>query len=229
MRFSLVIALLFVACDSPVEKPDTPQTTQVTLEAAPGSHIDSATPIEVRLLAEYMAPLGLGDSLTARLKTTAGDIHCDLFWRKTPRAVATFMGLASGKREWVDPETGELVERPFYDGVTFFRTVPDFTIQTGDRTNTGREGPGFTFDDEIRQELRFDRPGMLAFANTGPNTNGSQFFVTLRAAPHLNDRHTIFGECSDLEVVRAIANAPTNASGVPLKPVRVLGIEFSRE
>ena len=223
----MLILVGVLACDASVEKPDLAPKPVVQVEPKVDAPPADAPP-EVRLLHDYMVPLGSGETLSTSLDSSEGKIRCQLFWRKAPRAVATFMGLATGRRAWRDPETEELVERPFYDGLQFFRTVPNFVIQSGDRTNTGRVGPGFTFEDEILPELRFDRPGVLAFSNTGPNSNGSQFFVTLAAAPHLDGRHTIFGQCDDLEIVRKIANAPQTPSGTPVNPATITRISFER-
>ncbi|MEZ4460424.1 MAG: peptidylprolyl isomerase [bacterium] len=228
MRYLFVILVGLAACDSSAEKPDAAPTPVVRVEPKDDSPPSDAPP-EVRLLHEYMAPLGDGETLLALINSSEGEIRCQLFWRKSPRAVATFMGLATGRRAWRDPETEDLVERPFYDGLQFFRTVPNFVIHSGDRTNTGRVGPGFSFEDEILPELRFDRPGVLAYSNTGPNSNGSQFFVTLAAAPHLDGRHTIFGQCESLDIVRKIANAPQTPSGAPANPATITHISFERQ
>lgn len=225
-RLAFILALL-VACDSPKDKPDPPQTSSTLTDEATEPADDHA-PAEVRLLRGYMASFGKGETLVAMIHTTAGDVECDLYWRKTPRAVATFVGLATGQRIWKDPESDEEVKRPYLNGTAFFRVVSNFLIQGGDPTDSGRGGPGFTFDDEILPELRFDRPGVLALANNGPNTNSGQFFITLRAAPHLDDRHTIFGACSSVDVIKAISQSPVNASGVPDKPERIKSVSFSR-
>jgi peptidyl-prolyl cis-trans isomerase A (cyclophilin A) len=225
-RLALIFGLL-AACDSPKDKPDPPQTsTTVSQEAAEPADVD--TPAEVRLLNGYMSKFGSGETLVTTIHTTAGDLDCELYWRKTPRAVATFVGLASGQRVWKDPESDEEVARPYFDGTAFFRVVSNFVIQGGDPTDSGRGGPGFTYNDEILPELRFDRPGVLALANNGPNSNAGQFFITLRSAPHLDDRHTIFGACTPLDVVRTISQSPVNASGVVETPERIKKVSFSR-
>ncbi len=225
-HLALIVAFL-VACDSPKDKPDPPQTSD-TLRQDVAVTPDDTAPTEERLLKGYMAEFGAGDALIATIATTAGDVECELYWRKTPRAVAAFVGLAVGKRVWKDPESDEDVKRPYFDGTAFFRVVSNFVIQGGDPTDSGRGGPGFTFDDEILPELRFDRPGVLALANNGPDTNSGQFFITLRAAPHLDDRHTIFGSCTPADVIRTISQTPVNASGVPDSPERIKKITFLR-
>ncbi|MFW6449362.1 MAG: peptidylprolyl isomerase, partial [Halobacteriota archaeon] len=123
--------------------------------------------------------------MEATLHTTRGDIRIELFDERAPRTVDNFVGLATGERAWDHPETGETVEgEPLYEDVPFHRVIDGFMIQTGDPTGTGRGGPGYTFDDEFHDDLTHDGPGVLSMANSGPNTNGSQFFVTLDATPH---------------------------------------------
>jgi peptidyl-prolyl cis-trans isomerase A (cyclophilin A) len=135
------------------------------------------------------------DNPRATLHTNYGDVTIELFEERTPRTVENFLGLATGEQEWEDPETGETVEgEPLYDDVAFHRVIEGFMVQTGDPTGTGRGGPGYTFDDEFHPELRHDGPGVVSMANSGPDTNGSQFFITLDAQPHLDDRHAVFGQ-----------------------------------
>lgn len=161
----------------------------------------------------------------ATLHTTAGDIRIELFPNQAPHTVKNFTGLADGSREWTDPETGEKKTEPFYDGVGFHRVIPGFMIQGGDRLGSGRGGPGYEFDDEVTVDLTFDRPYLLAMANAGKRfgkgTNGSQFFITVGPTPHLNGKHTIFGEVVDQagrDVVDAIANTPTGPMDKPREP-----------
>jgi peptidyl-prolyl cis-trans isomerase A (cyclophilin A) len=136
--------------------------------------------------------------------------------------VANFIGLATGKKTWTDPATSEKVTgKPFYDGTIFHRVIPNFMIQGGDRLGTGGGDPGFYFDDEFNTALRFDVPGRLAMANSGPDTNGSQFFITEAPVPELNGKHTIFGQCDahSMLVVSSIARVQRNAEDKPLTPV----------
>jgi len=157
---------------------------------------------------------------TATLHTTEGDIEIRLFDERAPQTVENFVGLATGDREWEDPETGADRTDPLYDEVPFHRIIDGFMIQTGDPTGTGRGGPGYTFDDEFHPELRHDGPGVVSMANRGPDTNGSQFFVTLDAQPHLDDRHAVFGEVTDgMDVVEAIAATPTDSDDKPTREV----------
>src|SRR5512136_2228777 len=127
--------------------------------------------------------------------TTAGDMKCQLFPDKAPKAVANFIGLATGKKDWTNPATGQTEHgKPLYDGVIFHRVIPEFMIQGGDPLGTGTGGPGYRFADEIGPDNKFSKAGLLAMANAGPNTNGSQFFITEVPTPHLDRGHTIFGE-----------------------------------
>jgi peptidyl-prolyl cis-trans isomerase A (cyclophilin A) len=154
--------------------------------------------------------------------TTMGRMVCQLFAKEAPMTVANFIGLATGTKEWEDPVTSAKVKgKPFYDGTTFHRVIPGFMIQGGDRLGTGGGDPGFYFDDEFSPALRFDVPGRLAMANSGPGTNGSQFFITEQPVPELNGKHTIFGQCDAHAVllVSAIARVQRNAEDKPLTPV----------
>ena len=143
----------------------------------------------------------------ATLETSEGRIVARLFEDKTPKTVKNFIELAEGRREFVDPKTRQKVTRPFYDGLTFHRVIPEFMIQGGDPLGNGTGGPGYRFADEIGPDNKFDRPGLLAMANAGPNTNGSQFFITEVPTPHLDRGHTIFGEVvKGLELIAKIAH-----------------------
>jgi peptidyl-prolyl cis-trans isomerase A (cyclophilin A) len=136
----------------------------------------------------------MADPIFATFQTSAGDIVIKLLPEKAPKTVENFLGLAEGTRESKDPRSGQMVKKPLYDGTVFHRVIPDFMIQGGDPLGTGTGGPGYKFGDEIGPDNKFDRPGLLAMANAGPNTNGSQFFITEVPTPHLNKGHTIFGE-----------------------------------
>ena len=171
-----------------------------------------------------------GDSLKAVIKTTMGEIECTLFPTESPRTVMNFVTLAEGSRPWLDPRTREMTNRPLYADVIFHRVIPGFMIQGGDPQGNGMGGPGYKFADETDNGLGFDREGLLAMANSGPNTNGSQFFITEgdRLPTHLNGRHTIFGECKNLDVVKTIARVQTNRRSKPLKDVVIESIEIQR-
>ena len=163
----------------------------------------------------------------ATLHTNKGDIRLQLFPDQAPKTVRNFVGLADGSQEWSDPKTGEKKSTPLYDGVVFHRVIPGFMIQGGDPLGTGTGGPGYRFGDEFHPELAFDRPYLLAMANAGPGTNGSQFFITVAATPWLNFKHTIFGEVADQasrDVVDAIAVVPTGAMDRPKDAVVIESI-----
>jgi peptidyl-prolyl cis-trans isomerase A (cyclophilin A) len=136
----------------------------------------------------------MAEPLHATFKTSLGEIVVKLLPDKAPKTVENFVGLAEGTKEWTDPRSGQKVKKPLYDGTVFHRVIPDFMIQGGDPLGTGTGGPGYRFADEIGPDNRFSRPGLLAMANAGPNTNGSQFFITEVPTPHLDHGHTIFGE-----------------------------------
>jgi cyclophilin family peptidyl-prolyl cis-trans isomerase len=157
--------------------------------------------------------------------TTAGKLRCTLFEKQTPVTVANFIGLASGTKDWKNPVSHATKHGvPLYDGTIFHRVIPNFMIQGGDPAGNGSGDPGYTFKDEIVSELTFDRPGRLAMANSGPNTNGSQFFITETPTPHLNGRHTIFGQCDQASValVKQIARmARDPRDDKPFRPVKV--------
>jgi peptidyl-prolyl cis-trans isomerase A (cyclophilin A) len=143
---------------------------------------------------------------TATLHTSAGDIRVSLFGNHAPKTVANFVGLATGTKEWQHPRTGATSSDKLYDGTVFHRVIENFMIQGGDPLGTGTGGPGYKFGDEFHPELQFDRPYLLAMANSGPGTNGSQFFITTAATTWLNRKHSIFGEVADAES-RAIVDA----------------------
>jgi peptidyl-prolyl cis-trans isomerase A (cyclophilin A) len=170
-------------------------------------------------LAAFAELLGGGEDqkLIAEFSTSAGVLECELFWKEAPVTVGNFTGLATGRQAWVDPRTGEAGVGPLYSETIFHRVIPEFMIQGGDANGDGTGSPGYRFADEIVPSLRFDVPGRLAMANSGPDTNGSQFFVTDVPTPHLNAKHTIFGQCSEasLEVVRKMARIPRNAQDMP--------------
>src|SRR5271165_593219 len=157
---------------------------------------------------------------TAVIETTAGNINCTLFPDKAPIGVANFIGLSNGTKEWTDPKTGKVMKGvPLYNGTIFHRVIPNFMIQGGDPAGNGTGDPGYSFKDEF-SDLTFDQPGRLAMANSGPNTNGSQFFITEVPTPHLNNKHTIFGQCGDLDLVNKIARVPTDGrNDKPTTPV----------
>lgn len=167
--------------------------------------------------------------LQAVISTNHGDMVVRLFEQRAPKTVANFVGLATGQREYQDTETFEKTTGRYYDGLIFHRIIKNFMIQGGDPTGSGRGGPGYKFADEFHPELRHDGPGKLSMANAGPNTNGSQFFVTTRATPHLDDKHAVFGEVVEgLDVLKAIENVKTGARDKPVEPVVMEKVEIKR-
>ncbi|MGB8020455.1 MAG: peptidylprolyl isomerase [Candidatus Nanopelagicales bacterium] len=168
---------------------------------------------------------------TAVLHTNYGDIRINLFDNHAPKTVANFVGLSDGTKKWVDPRTGRPGAGALYSDVVFHRVIAGFMIQGGDPTGTGRGGPGYQFGDEFHPELSFDRPYLLAMANAGPGTNGCQFFITVARTPHLNRRHTIFGEVADQAsrgVVDAIAKAPTGRGDRPVEEARISSVTIEK-
>ncbi len=168
--------------------------------------------------------------LYATLNTSMGAITVKLFEKEAPITVRNFVGLARGAKEWKDPKTGQMVKRSLYAGTIFHRVIPNFMIQGGDPMGTGMGGPGYTIPDEFRPELKFDVPGRLAMANVGePHTGGSQFFITEVPTPHLNGKHTIFGQViAGQELVGKIARVPANGENKPLTPVKLVSVVFKR-
>jgi peptidyl-prolyl cis-trans isomerase A (cyclophilin A) len=169
---------------------------------------------------------------TAVFDTSMGRITCKLFDKQAPETVANFIGLAEGTKDWTDPNTKQPVHgKSLYNGTTFHRVIPDFMIQGGDPKGTGEGDPGYLFKDELDPDLNFDVPGRLAMANSGPGTNGSQFFITEAPTEHLNQKHTIFGQCDDsgVLVVKSIARVQRDAEDKPVDPVVLKKITIVRE
>jgi peptidyl-prolyl cis-trans isomerase A (cyclophilin A) len=193
----------------------------------PPSQDDLRAPVAADL-AEYTKDIQGNGKLVATFETTMGTIHCELYGDKAPMTVANFVGLATGKKPWMNPKTNQLEKgKPYFDGLTFHRVIPEFMIQGGDPLGVGRGGPGYQFGDEFVPELKM-QPGVLAMANAGPSTNGSQFFITEVAPEHLNGRHTIFGQCKEVDLVKQIARVPQDASNKPDTPVLMNKVTISR-
>ncbi|MET9083323.1 peptidylprolyl isomerase [Streptomyces sp. NPDC004237] len=168
----------------------------------------------------------MAEQLYATLKTSLGDIEVRLFPNHAPKTVKNFVELALGEREWTDPATGIVAATPLYDGTVFHRVISGFMIQGGDPLGTGIGGPGYKFEDEFHPDLRFDRPYLLAMANAGPRTNGSQFFITVNPAPHLNRKHTIFGEVTDADSQKVVDKiASVAVSGPNKRPEKDVVVE----
>jgi peptidyl-prolyl cis-trans isomerase A (cyclophilin A) len=188
---------------------------------------DPKTPAEGA--SEIKEAAAMAEELIATLNTTMGPIVIRLFPDKAPKTVDNFVGLAEGTIEWTHPQTGQRSRNPLYNGTIFHRVIDDFMIQGGDPLGQGFGGPGYEFEDEIHPQLRFDRPYLLAMANAGPGTNGSQFFVTVVPTPHLNGRHTIFGEVvQGSEVIDAIAKTETGRNDRPVKDVVLESVTIER-
>jgi peptidyl-prolyl cis-trans isomerase A (cyclophilin A) len=167
--------------------------------------------------------------LVAVFQTNMGNFAAKLYEAEAPRTVDNFVGLAMGLKEYRDMETGEKKKGNYFDGIIFHRVIPDFMIQGGDPTGTGRGGPGYQFADEFNPKLKHSIPGLLSMANSGPNTNGSQFFVTVAPTPWLDGKHTIFGEVIEgMEVVYAISKAPRNRSDRPEQDIMMESVRVYR-
>jgi peptidyl-prolyl cis-trans isomerase A (cyclophilin A) len=169
------------------------------------------------------------DTLTATLQTSQGKVVVRLFPDHAPKTVRNFVELAGGSRQWTDPRTGRATTGRLYDGTVFHRVIPNFMIQGGDPLGSGRGGPGYQFADEIHPDLVFDRPYLLAMANAGPGTNGSQFFITVAPTPWLNGKHTIFGEVIEgADVVDAISLVKTGSQDRPVDDVTIESVTVAR-
>jgi peptidyl-prolyl cis-trans isomerase A (cyclophilin A) len=165
----------------------------------------------------------------ARFSTSEGDFVIRLFADEAPATVANFVGLAEGTKEWTDPRSGEKKKAPFYDGIIFHRVIDGFMIQGGDPLGQGTGGPGYKFADEFHPSLRHSKPGVLSMANAGPNTNGSQFFITLAPTPHLDNRHSVFGEVVEgMDVVQKIGKVATDRRDRPAKDVVINAVKIER-
>ena len=189
---------------------------------------DYAADLERRELAAQLG-MAAGERLHAQLATSLGLIECELLPAAAPKTVANFVGLAEGTKAWRDPDTREMkVGVPFYDGTIFHRVIPEFMIQGGDRTGTGHGGPGFSIDDEFNDKHRHEA-GVLSMANTGkPHTGGSQFFVTERAAPQLDGKHTVFGTCTPVSLVAEIARVDRGPDDLPDDPIVLRTVRIIR-
>jgi peptidyl-prolyl cis-trans isomerase A (cyclophilin A) len=223
MRNSFLILTLFVLAGAgawaqsdssaaPAAKPAT--TAKPSAAAKPAVHPAATAPTKP----------------TAIIMTTVGNMTCTLFPDKAPIGVANFTGLANGTKDWKNPQSGATMHnKPLYDGTIFHRVIPNFMIQGGDPAGNGSGDPGYKFKNEVSDDLLFDKPGRLAYANSGPDTNGSQFYITEVATPHLNGKYTIFGQCDDATVVlvKQIARMATDPSNDrPFRPVKITHIKI---
>jgi peptidyl-prolyl cis-trans isomerase A (cyclophilin A) len=214
------LALAFTVSLSALAQSTPPPATPAPASSAPPTDQLPDAPSTTSQAKPPVVPTGP----TAVFDTSMGRITCKLYQQQAPITVANFVGLAQGTKEWTDPTTlKKILHRPFYDGTTFHRVIPNFMIQGGDRLGTGMGDPGYYFQDEFDPDLTFDQPGRLAMANSGPNTNGSQFFITEAPVPELNGKHTIFGQCDahSVLVVSSIARVERSSSDKPLTPVTI--------
>jgi len=181
--------------------------------------------------AATVAALNVPNGPTAVLDTSMGRITCQFYEKQAPETVANFIALAEGSKDWTDPNTGtKQHHKPLYDGTVFHRVIPDFMIQGGDPAGTGMGGPGYSFKDEFDANLNFDTAGKMAMANSGPNTNGSQFFITEGAYPSLSQHYSLFGQCdaSGIAVVKTIARVSRDGNDKPRSPVTLKKVTIVR-
>lgn len=177
-----------------------------------------------------ITPLEDSRQVDAVIQTTLGTLRARLFVDKAPQTVTNFIQLAEGTTPWTNPLTGNQEQRPFYDGLQFHRVIEGFMVQGGCPKGDGTGGPGYQFGDEFHEDLRHSHPGVLSMANAGPNTNGSQFFITCDATPHLDNKHSVFGEIVEgIEILQKIATTPTDRNSVPRKQVAIESIRIERK
>ena len=161
--------------------------------------------------------------------TSEGNFTVRLFDQEAPKTVENFVGLATGTKEWTDPRSNKKVKQPYYDGIVFHRVIEGFMIQGGDPLGQGIGGPGYTFADEFHPKLRHNKAGILSMANRGPNTNGGQFFITLGPTPHLDDRHSVFGEVVEgMDVIKKIGSTATDGRDRPVKDVVITSVKIEK-
>ena len=223
IRRTTPLALLILAAGSLAA-----QTTPAP--ATPASQLPDSPGMSNAAAAQLPEPVPTGPTVV--FDTSMGRLTCKLFDKEAPIAVANFIGLAKGTKDWTDPNTNLKVHaKPFYNGTTFHRVIPAFMIQGGDRLGDGTGDAGYFFDNETDPNLTFDAPGRLAMANAGPNTNGTQFFITELAYPDLNGKYTIFGQCDahSVLIVATIARVDRNSSDKPLTPVVINKVTIVRE
>ncbi len=213
--------------NKPVAEPSAAASTMAGDLGAPAKKGD---PLDGKFtLAEATKDLKGTGAIVAKIDTSKGALQCRLYDDKAPITVANFIGLATGKRTWKDPTSGQWVNKPAYDGTTFHRVIKGFMIQGGDAKGNGTGEPGYVIPDELWSGAKHDRAGLLCMANRGPNTNGAQFFITDAAAAHLDSGYTIFGECEPTSVVHDIANVATGAMDRPAAPVTIKSVTVSRD
>jgi len=241
--FAALAPLILVAACSKQTSAPAPTPAEAPAAAAPAPAAPAPTPapeapkaalgsvpaLGGESTAEILAAYPGEGKLIATLATTHGKINCELFDKKAPNTVANFVGLATGKKTYINFKTGLPERGNFYDGLIFHRVIPDFMIQGGDPQGVGMGGPGYQFADEFEPTLRHDKAGTLSMANSGPGTNGSQFFITDRATPHLDNRHSVFGTCDETDIIKQIARVPAAPGDRPLQDVIIEHITVARK
>ncbi len=240
----LLVGMLLVGCKTgPAELSPDPVQTAATTTTATATATAAATPTPAPTavpskggdpldgnftIADATKDLPGKGPLVATIDTSKGKLQCKLYDDKAPTTVANFIGLATGKRAWKDPRSGNWVNKPWYDGTTFHRIIRGFMIQGGDPMGSGMGEPGYVIKDELWPGAKHDRAGLLCMANRGHNTNGGQFFITDDAAAHLDGNYTIFGECAPVETVHDIANVPVMGER-PRETVTIKTVTISRD
>ena len=226
LRLTLVLSILLAGSFTAVAQQSTaPATTPDKPATKPAEDLPDGPAPQASALVHPNGP-------SVVLDTSMGRITCQFYEKQAPKTVANFIGLADGSKEWTDPTSHKKVHgKPYFDGTTFHRVIPGFMIQGGDPTGTGMGDPGYSFEDEFDPNLNFDQPGRLAMANSGPNTDGSQFFITEQAYDSLNQHYTLFGQCDQdsVEVVKAIARVERDGNDKPLTPVVLRKVSIVRE
>ena len=214
-------------------KPQTPTTKPAAPKPQGGGGPTTKPAAPAATTAKPAAPATsaakYGPGVYAHITTNHGTMIARLFDKDVPRTVENFVGLAEGKKQWRNPRTRTMVRRPYYNNLTFHRIIPGFMIQGGDPEGTGQGGPGFEFADEFNPKLRHNKAGILSMANRGPNTNGGQFFITLVPTPHLDNKHSVFGELVEgMDTLQAIGKVPTGVGNKPVKPVIMKSVRIER-
>jgi peptidyl-prolyl cis-trans isomerase A (cyclophilin A) len=227
--FLIPLLLTAVSCfkkNVEVSKPISTPTSKVEVVRSPDKQ-----PLPGDMMTDLKEfDLKAGDKLLATFKTSMGDMTAELYWDKAPSTVANFVGLAKGTKEWSKPGNREKLQTPLYSGTIFHRVIPGFMIQGGDPMGSGMGGPGYQFADEFHPSLRHDTPGILSMANAGPNTNGSQFFITEAPTPFLNNRHSVFGKVTEnVDLIQKIALVPRDSRDKPLQNVTLLEVVISKQ
>ena len=228
IRNSFALAMLVGAAfgaQAQSSTPAAPDSKPDTQQAKPAEELPDSPAPQAAALVHPNGP-------TVVFDTSMGRITCQFYEKQAPKTVANFIALAEGTKDWTDPVTHKLMhKKPLYNGTTFHRVIPDFMIQGGDPAGTGMGDPGYQFEDEFDPNLNFDVPGRLAMANSGPNTDGSQFFITEQPYESLNQHYSLFGQCDPdgVEVVKAIARVSRDADDKPLTPVVLRKVTIVRD